>query len=62
MPNTPETTDPDHYDECPVNTGDGPEWAPHRCRCDAINAEDEAYYAEPINMAALESGGGTPRW
>lgn len=48
--------DPDHYDDCPVNTGDGPTWDRHGCRCDAINAEDEAYYAEPSNMFAMEWG------
>ena len=57
-----EKTNPDHYDECPVNTGEGPEWAPNKCRCDAINAEEEGYYAEPRNMAALENGGGHPIW
>lgn len=54
--------DTGHYAECPVNTGDGPTWARHRCECDSITAEAEAYYAEPSNMADLESGGGTPQW
>lgn len=53
---------PEHYEDCPVNTGDGPVGAPNRCRCEAINAEAEAYYAEPSNMADLEWGGGTPRY
>jgi hypothetical protein len=52
----PKQTNPDHYDDCPVNTGAGPAWAPNTCRCDAINAEDEAYYSEPPNMAAMENG------
>ena len=47
---------PDHYDDCPVNTGDGPSWNRHGCRCEAINAEEEAYYAEPPNMFAMEWG------
>ncbi|MFE4535655.1 hypothetical protein ACFRKB_11305 [Streptomyces scopuliridis] len=56
-------TDPDHYGDCPVNTSDGPSWAPTKCRCDAINAEADAYYAEPRNMGALEEGAATtPRW
>ncbi|RYJ26448.1 hypothetical protein CU044_3741 [Streptomyces sp. L-9-10] len=56
-------TDSDHYEECPVNTGDGPAWAPRTCRCDAISAEDDAYYAEPRNMADLEDGSATtPQW
>lgn len=58
----PDQKNADHYDECPVNTGDGPSWAPDKCRCDAITAEDDAYYAEPRNMAALENGGGHPVW
>lgn len=62
MADTPQTPNPEHYDECPVNTGDGPAWAPRKCRCEAITAEDEAYYAEPRNMAALESSGGVPIW
>jgi hypothetical protein len=49
-------TNPDHYDDCPVNTGDGPIWAPNKCRCAAISAEDEAYYSEPPNMFAMEWG------
>lgn len=60
-PNQP-TNDPNHYEDCPVNTGDGPTRAPRRCRCEAIAAEDEAYYAEPTNMADLENGGGRPIW
>lgn len=47
---------PEHYDDCPVNTGDGPSWNRHGCRCDAITADDEAYYSEPANMAAMENG------
>lgn len=62
MPDTQQTPDPDHYEDCPVNTGDGPTWAPNRCRCAAINAEEEAYSVEPRNMAALENGGGVPIW
>ncbi|MFJ4627166.1 hypothetical protein [Streptomyces sp. NPDC088847] len=55
--------DPDHYEDCPVNTGEGPEWAPDTCGCAAINAENDAYYAEPLNMADLEEGySTTPRW
>lgn len=57
MADTQQTPNADHYDECPVHTGGGP-----ACRCDAITAEDDAYYAEPANMAALESGGGVPIW
>jgi hypothetical protein len=54
---------PDHYDECPVNTGDGPTWDRRRSECDATTVEDEAYYAELRNMANPEEGGGTPiRW
>lgn len=60
---TKEPKNPDHYDDCPVNTGGGPSWAPNRCRCEAIAAEDEAYYAEPLNMADLEDGvADFPRW
>ncbi|MDV6290312.1 hypothetical protein R2F25_30350 [Streptomyces sp. UP1A-1] len=56
-------TNPDHYEDCPVNTGDGPAWAPRGCRCEAITAESEAYDAEPRNMASLEDGSATtPRW
>lgn len=53
---TARQTNPNHYDDCPVNTGDGPSWNRHGCRCDAITAEDEAYYSEPANMAAMENG------
>ena len=49
-------TNPDHYEDCPVNTGDGPSWAPRGCRCEAINAEDEAYHSEPANMFEMEWG------
>lgn len=48
--------DPGHYDDCPVNTGDGPAWNRYGCRCEAIEAETDAYYAEPPNMAAMEWG------
>ncbi|MGW6598481.1 hypothetical protein [Streptomyces sp. NPDC055036] len=60
---TQKTTNPDHYEDCPVNTGDGPSWAPQACRCAAITAEAEAWETEPRNMAALEEGSATtPRW
>ena len=51
-----QTKDPDHYDDCPVNTGDGPAWAPHECLCDVINAKNEAYNSEPSNMFEMEWG------
>lgn len=59
----PSEPDYDHYEDCPRH----PEHLDYnlpteRCRCAAINAEDEAYYAEPRNMAALENGGGHPVW
>lgn len=62
-PATPEP-DYDHYEDCPRH----PEHldynlAAERCRCAAINAEEEAYSAEPLNMAALEDGSETtPLW
>lgn len=57
MPEPSQTKpNPDHYDECPVNTGDGPSWAPHKCRCDAINAEQDGYDSEPSNMFEMEWG------
>ncbi|MFI1830660.1 hypothetical protein ACH41E_30115 [Streptomyces sp. NPDC020412] len=47
-----------HYEEC-----DGVERADGICPCDAINAEEEAYYAEPVNMVDLEDGiEMQPRW
>ncbi|MEV6810213.1 hypothetical protein [Streptomyces sp. NPDC051132] len=45
MPDKP--TDPNHYDKCPVNTGQGPAWDPDGCRCEAITAEREADEAGP---------------
>ncbi|WP_185842230.1 hypothetical protein [Streptomyces sp. WAC 06725] len=42
----------DHYEECPAaGNPDGP------CYCEGINASDEAYWAEPPDMAAQESRG-----
>jgi hypothetical protein len=49
-----EITESDHYPECaavqkrPVDRGP--------CTCEAINAEAEAYYAEPPDMANRENG------
>lgn len=44
----------DHYSECravqPRSVDRGP------CSCEAIRAEDEAYYAEPPDMANRENG------
>lgn len=51
---TTQQTNSDHYPECrsvQTRTADrGP------CNCAAITAEDEAYYAEPPDMANRENG------
>ncbi|WP_413808145.1 hypothetical protein [Streptomyces sp. OE57] len=41
----------EHYEECPHRKS-----RRERCRCEAINAEAEAYYAEPPDMFAREWG------
>lgn len=41
----------EHYEECWEEFIRG-----FRCSCAAINAEEEAYYAEPPDMAARENG------
>ncbi|MEV8394805.1 MULTISPECIES: hypothetical protein [unclassified Streptomyces] len=38
----------EHYEECPAPD--------EQCRCGAITAEAEAYYAEPSNMFEMEWG------
>ncbi|MFI2434709.1 hypothetical protein [Streptomyces sp. NPDC018693] len=43
--------DEDHYEECLADMRRG-----FRCRCEQINAEEEAYYAEPPDMFAREWG------
>lgn len=47
--------DDDCYEECKAAQPAGPTEQP-RCICERINAEAEAYYAEPKNMAAREWG------
>ncbi|WP_199930882.1 hypothetical protein [Streptomyces sp. CB02923] len=42
----------DHYDECPAASDPG-----GPCYCEGIDAADEAYRAEPPDMAARESQG-----
>ncbi len=59
QPAAPEPDD-DHYEDCPAHPDSKSATEP--CRCAAINAENDAYYDEPSNMAALENGGGTPVW
>ncbi|GAA3852189.1 hypothetical protein GCM10023084_02980 [Streptomyces lacrimifluminis] len=46
----------DHDSECPVVTGDGPTWAPTKCRCDYLAQLDDEYRAEPPDMFAREWG------
>ncbi|MFL4491547.1 hypothetical protein ACJ6WD_09835 [Streptomyces sp. VTCC 41912] len=43
-----------HYKECPDHPNY--QFAPGRCRCDAITAEAERYYSEPDDMFAREWG------
>lgn len=55
MPKQPADAD-DHYSDCPAVTGDGPEWAPTKCRCEYLAKLDEDYHTEPPNMSAREWG------
>ncbi|MFJ9214256.1 hypothetical protein [Streptomyces sp. NPDC102264] len=42
-----DVNDTDHDSACPVVTGDGPNWAPRKCRCHYLALLDDEYLAGP---------------